>query len=76
MGHQILIFESQIEDSEQIDAALTAFGYEVVGRATNGSAALQLARETGADLAVLNMDLGMHEEAFEVARDLRDCASL
>jgi len=72
MGHQILIFESQIQDSEQIDVALTAFGYEVVGRATNGSAALQLARETGADLAVLNMDLGMHQEAFELARDLRD----
>lgn len=72
MAYRILIIEDERYAAERLDATIAELGYEIAGIAKSTEEALQLAKQIGPDLALLNIDLRGHGEGFKVSGKLRD----
>lgn len=65
-GRRVLIVEDDALISMEMEAALEAGGYEVIGRATSVAEALETIQSVEIDVAVLDVDLG-GEMSFPIA---------
>jgi PAS domain S-box-containing protein len=71
MTFRILIIEDQVYEREGLRATLTELGCEVCGIAKNSTEAVQLAKQTRPDLALVHMDVRELDDGFGIARELR-----
>ncbi|MGC9195900.1 MAG: PAS domain S-box protein [Syntrophobacteraceae bacterium] len=67
---RILIVENEAAVSGKIEERLTAMGYEVAGKASNGQQAFNLAREQRPDLVLMDIHLGGDRDAISTAKDI------
>jgi DNA-binding response OmpR family regulator len=68
---RILIIEDDLLIASQIEAALTEAGFEVVGTASSGEAALELVRVEPPDLAVVDVRLPGDRDGVDTALEMR-----
>lgn len=67
---RILIIEDDLLIASQIEGALTEAGFEVVGVATTGEAALELVRAKRPDMAVVDIRLPGDRDGVDTALEM------
>src|SRR5690349_20551736 len=67
---RILIIEDDLLIASQIEGALTEAGFEVVGVATTGEAALELVRAKPPDMAVVDIRLPGDRDGVDTALEM------
>jgi two-component system, response regulator PdtaR len=67
---RILIIEDDLLIADQIEDALTEAGFNVIGGATTGTAALELARKEAPDLAVMDIRLSGDRDGVDTAIEM------
>lgn len=69
---RVLIVEDDALTRSTMASALTASGLVVVGEAQNASTALRIFAESGADVALIDLDLGGGPTGIDLAVELRN----
>ncbi|MHB8285328.1 MAG: response regulator, partial [Caulobacteraceae bacterium] len=70
-GCRVMIVEDQFLLAEEMSAIIRGLGAEVLGPFATTEASLNLMRQTGVDLAILDINLD-GEQVYIVAQELRD----
>ena len=71
---RVLIVEDDSLTRSTMAAALTASGFHVTGEAATASAALRIFTDKGADVALIDLDLGSGPTGLDLAIELRNRA--
>jgi len=67
MAINILLLEDESIVRKDIERSLTKLGYNIVAQADNGDKALELARETKPDLALMDIQIKGDKTGIETA---------
>jgi DNA-binding NarL/FixJ family response regulator len=70
MGIKVMVVDDEPNMADIISSYLTALGCSVIGCASSGAEALNLASKALPDLAVMDIRLGGSEDGISVAREL------
>ena len=71
MAYRILLIEDSVYQRERLRPAIAELGCEIVGVANNRAEAVQVAKETRPDLALVHMNLHTDLEGFRIVSELR-----
>jgi len=71
-GVQVLIVEDEAIVAKDIAASLTRLGHVVVGRASTGEAAIELAGNAGPDVVLMDINLKGRMDGIEAAKVIRE----
>lgn len=69
---RVMVVEDDVFSATTLEAALVFSGFEVVGHCRSAKASLELLTAKGADVAVLDIDLGPGPTGVDVAYALRE----
>jgi DNA-binding response OmpR family regulator len=69
-GDRILVVEDDFLIASQMEAALTAAGFQIAGTASSGKEALQLAQSQSPTLAVMDIGLAGDRDGIDTALEL------
>ncbi|WP_421871196.1 LytR/AlgR family response regulator transcription factor [Marinoscillum sp.] len=73
---KILVVEDEFIIAEEIIAVLNQNQFDVVGKARNADAALQIAKEKQPDIVICDINIDGDKDGIELARELRKTGNL
>lgn len=76
MPNKIMVVEDEVLVSRDIQARLVRMGYEVVGAASKGEEAIQLAAVTAPDLVLMDINLRGEMDGIEAAVKINELGSV